>query len=331
MKARVTWLAALPLLFAMAACGGDSDKAADPGTAEEKYPTKQVNWIVPFAAGGGADASFRVFQKYAEPLSKSKMQVTNIDGAGGVTGWTQFVNSKPDGYTMSLATPPFNIIPKKIQSKETPYELDQFTYVCSFAASPNALFIKTGDKRFNDLAGVIAYAKANPGKLTAGTTGAVGTDTFHMYQLQAAAGVKFKLVPFDSATDVSAALTSGQIDVVFSDTSWVRLGGGKMTAVAVAAADPHPDFPDIPTYKQSNLDIVGVRLRAPAAPPKTPATVVKYWEDICKKATEDPKLKEELGKIGQPVQFLSAAETTALVNQMATDIEKIVSEQGLAK
>lgn len=327
MKPRTIVIAAAPLILLAAACGDDS--AASGNASTEDYPEETTNWIVPFAAGGGADASFRVFQKYAEPLADSKMQITNIDGAGGVTGWTQFLNSEPDGYTLSLATPPFNVIPKVIQPNETPYELDQFNYICTFVASPDALFIKTGDSRFDDLESMLAYAKDHPGEVTAGTTGAVGTDAFHMYQLQSKAGVEFKLVPFDSATDVSAALISGDIDIVFTDTSWVKLGAGKMTPIAVASDGPHPDFPDIPTYQDAGYDLVSMRLRAPAAPPGTPEEVMTYWEDICEQVTKDEEFVEESGEIGQPVVFYTGEETKKLVEEMTANVEAVVEEQGL--
>lgn len=298
--------------------------------AQTAYPHQPLKFVIPFSAGSSTDTFARAAAKHISGQFGQPIVVENVPGAQGQIAAAKVARSEADGYTVFVTSSTTHAANASMYKKLSYDPVADFEPVAKLATLSLAMIIHPSIPATN-LQEFIAYAKANPGKLTAGTTGAVGTDTFHMYQLQAAAGVKFKLVPFDSATDVSAALTSGQIDVVFSDTSWVRLGGGKMTAVAVAAADPHPDFPDIPTYKQSNLDIVGVRLRAPAAPPKTPATVVKYWEDICKKATEDPKLKEELGKIGQPVQFLSAAETTALVNQMATDIEKIVSEQGLAK
>jgi tripartite-type tricarboxylate transporter receptor subunit TctC len=324
MKPTMTVAAAASLTLLLAACSDNND---DSGSGE--YPDKAVNWIVPFAAGGGADASFRVFQKHAEPLADDKMQITNIDGAGGVTGWTQFLNSEPDGYTLSLATPPFNVIPKVIQPDETPYELDQFNYICTFAASPDALFIKAGDDRFDDLESMLAYAKENPGNVTAGTTGAVGTDAFHMYQLQALADVEFKMVPFDSATDVSAALVSGDIDIVFSDTSWVSLGAGEMTPIAVASDGPHPDFPDIPTYQDAGIDLVSMRLRAPAAPPDTPDEVMSYWQDICEETTKDETFLAGMSEIGQPVTFYTGEETKALVEEMTANVESVVEEQGL--
>jgi putative tricarboxylic transport membrane protein len=332
MKARLRWVPLLvAAMVAAAACGADDDEPAGGGAAADDYPNKNVTWIVPFAAGGGADAAFRLFQKYAEPTLQVKMPITNVEGAGGVTGWTQFLNSQPDGYTMSLATPPFNIIPKVIQPNETPYELDQFKYVCSYANSPNAAFVKTGDSRFKTLQDVIAFAKANPRKLSAGVTGAAGTDAIHMYQLQEAAGVEFALVPFDSGADAAQALSAGQIDLVFSDTSWVQLGAGKMTAVAVSSEEEHPDFPDVTTYKEAGYDVVGARLRAPAAPPGTPDNVLRYWENVCKTVSENEQFKQEMAKIGQPVEFLTGQQATELVQQITADIQKIAQDQGLIK
>jgi tripartite-type tricarboxylate transporter receptor subunit TctC len=354
MASRARWALLLALLLALAvACGEDDEPAAapvdeteeaeepeepeeteeteEPDEAEEadSYPEGRTEWIVPFAAGGGADASFRIFQKYAEEIAGVTMTIVNVEGAGGVTGWTQFLNSEPDGYTLSLATPPFNIIPEVLQPDDTPYTLDQFQYMCVFANSPNAIFVQEADDRFDTLEDLLDYARENPGQLTAGTTGAVGTDSFHMYQLQSAAGVEFTLVPFDSGAEVAQALASGSIDVKFSDTSWIELQAGALKALAVSSEERHPSFPDVPTYVENDYEVIGARLRAPAAPPGTPDNVIQFWQDVCEQVTQDTDFQEEMGAIGQPVEFLTAEDATALIDRLEEDIRAVVEEQGL--
>lgn len=327
MKSRNLRITATVLAMSVVvACSSDSTEDEN---SEPDYPSGTVTWIVPFAAGGGADAAFRVFQKYAEELVDVSIPVVNVEGAGGVTGWTQFLNSDPDGYTLSLATPPFNIIPAVIQPDETPYELDQFQYICSYASSPNALFIQTGETRFTTLEEVIAHAEANPGQLTAGTTGASGTDTIHLHQLQLAADIELVPVPFESGADAAQALSSGQVDLVFSDTSWIELSSGEMTAVAVSSENPHPSFPDIPTYVSAGYEVIGARMRAPAAPQDTPAHVIEFWEDICRQVTENEDFAAELAAIGQPLEFLTAEEATDFIRGMEDDIRTIAEAADL--
>ncbi|MGE0217532.1 tripartite tricarboxylate transporter substrate binding protein [Mycolicibacterium sp.] len=312
-------------VFAVAGCGTTSSSASDVAS----YPDKNVTVIVPFGAGGGADSSFRAFQTVAEPLGPT-ITVTNVEGAGGVTGWTQFLNSEPDGYTLSLATPPFNIVPKLLQPESTPYSLDDFTYICTYSASPDTMYMNANETRFSDLDSLIAYARENPGQVTAGVTGAVGTDAIHVYRLQDLAGIELRMIPFDSATDVTAAVVSGDVDLSFSDLSWVTLAANDLSPVAIATEEPLTEHPDIPTYTQSGIDLVSVRLRSLSAQPGTPEQVLSYWEDICRTVTDDPQFAAELGKTGQPVQFYDAQQTRDVVAQMTETIQAVIDEQGLA-
>lgn len=323
MRAELTSLAAVALI-SVAGCGTNSS-ASDPAS----YPDRNVTFIVPFGAGGGADSSFRAFETVAEPLGPG-ITISNIEGAGGVTGWTQFLNSAPDGYTLSLATPPFNIVPKLIQPDSTPYSLDDFTYICTYSASPDTLYISAEETRFTDLDSLIAYARENPGQVTAGVTGAVGTDAIHVYRLQDLAGIELRMVPFDSATDVTAAVVSGDVDLSFSDVSWVTLAANDLTPVAIATEEPLAGHSDIPTYTQAGLDLVSVRLRSLSAPQETPEQVLTYWEDICRTVTDNEQFAAELGKTGQPVQFYGAQQTRDVVAQMTESIQEVIDQQDLA-
>jgi len=331
-KSRVRLATILALMMTMAACGeATTDTTAGPGTtADASYPESGTQWIIPFAPGGGADASFRVFMKYADALSDTSMSVVNIEGAGGVTGWSQFVGSPPDGYTLTLATPPFNLIPKVLLPESTPYELEQFQYMCVFAVSPNALLVAEDDDRFSTLEDVLDYLRENPGGLAAAGDGAAGTDAIHRFQLEGAADVEFTYVSGDSAGN-SQKLIAGDVDVMFSDTSWTQLQAGKIRALAVASVERHPSFPDVPSYTELGYDVVGARLRAPAAPPGTPANVIAYWEDICRQVTENPQFVEEIEAIGQPVQFMDSQQATSFIEQMVRDIQRIADEQDLVQ
>ncbi len=110
------------------------------------YPNKPIQTIVPFAPGGGADVSQRIFNKYAAPIVGKSMVIVSKPGAGGTTGWAELVRSKPNGYTLSIITPPYNIIPPLVRPKQTGYTLDQITYLCVYGIVPDVLYAKEGGK-----------------------------------------------------------------------------------------------------------------------------------------------------------------------------------------
>lgn len=301
----------------------EEDDAADEDDDGEDYPTDAVDWIVPFAAGGGADAAHRVFQQYADELVDQPVNIVNIEGAGGVTGWTEFIQSEPDGYTLSLATPPFNILPALIQPDETPYDLADFQYICVYVNSPDAILVREDDDRFEDLDDLVAYAEENPGDLAAGMTGAAGTDMVHMLRFEDEAGVELTAVPFDSGADAARELVAGTVDVKFSDTSWIE-EQPDLQALAVAHDEVHPNWPDVPTYVDFGYDIVSGRLRAPAAPPGTPDHVIDYWSGICEEMTEDEGFVEDLGQIGQVVEYMGPDEAREFIDDMEASFQEIV-------
>ena len=143
--------------------------------AAQDYPSQAVDFIVPFDPGGGADASQRAFNKYAEPIVGQPLVIVNKPGAGGTKGWAEMVRAEPDGYTLAIVTPPFNVIPPLARPQQTGYTLDQFTYICTYAVVPDVLLVRE-DSEYETLADLIDYAKANPGKIKAANTGTLGAD-----------------------------------------------------------------------------------------------------------------------------------------------------------
>ena len=307
----------------------EPEAAGAGGDLPEGYPEGSIDMIIPFTAGGPADASGRAFNQYAQELTGTTFSAVNIEGAGGVTGWAQFVESEPDGYTLTIATPPFNIIPAVMNPEQTPYTLDQFQYICTFANVPNGIYIRSDDERFETLEDVIQFATENPGALTVGMTGAAGTDMVHMRILEGEAGVEFTPVPFDGGADAAQALAGGQVDLMVSDVTWAELQEEALTMIAVAAEERHEKYPDTPTYQEAGYDVVGARLRTVAAPPGTDESIINYWSDVCQQLTENPEFVEDMEALGQPVGYLDPQGTRELVDDMTADIEFVVEEYGM--
>jgi hypothetical protein len=187
------------------------------------YPSRPVEFIVPFDPGGGADASQRVFDKYAEPLVGQRLVIVNKPGAGGATGWAELVRAKPDGYTLAILTPPFNIIPALVRPKQTGYKLDQFTNICVYAIVPDLLYAREGGQ-FKTLKDVVEYAKQNPDKIKAANTGTLGADFMTTLLIEHATGTAFTQIPFTGGAQALQATLAGTTDVMVGSslTPWPR-------------------------------------------------------------------------------------------------------------
>ncbi len=303
--------------------------AAFPASAQD-YPTKAVEFIVPFAPGGGADASQRAFNKFAEPLVGHPLPINNKPGAAGTTGWAEMVRANNDGYTLTVATPPFNIIPALVKPKETGYTLDQFTNICVYAVVPDVIVVRK-DSEYKTLEDLVTFAKANPKKLAAANSGTLGADFMTTLLIEKATGIEMSQVPFSSGALALQAMLAGTTDVFVASTLYAVAQADTLVALAIAAEERDPLIPDVPTFTELGYDVISKRLRVLAGPPGLPENVVSYWADICKQVTDNPEFKAEMDTLGQPVSYAGPEEANAIITRMTADMQSIVDTYKLAQ
>ncbi len=303
--------------------------AAFPASAQD-YPSKAVEFIVPYAPGGGADASQRAFNKYAEPLVGHPLPINNKPGAAGTTGWAEMVRANNDGYTLSIATPPFNIIPALVKPKETGYTLDQFTNICVYAVVPDVILVRK-ESEYNTLEDLVTYAKANPKKLAAANSGTLGADFMTTLLIEKATGIETSQVPFSSGALALQAMLAGTTDVMVASTLYAVSQADALRTLAIAAEERDPLIPDVPTFKELGYDVISKRLRVLAGPPGLPENVVSYWADVCKQVTDNPEFQAEMDKLGQPVSYAGPEDAAAMIERMTADMQSIVDTYKLAE
>jgi tripartite-type tricarboxylate transporter receptor subunit TctC len=302
-----------------------------PGSAAaQDYPNKQVEIIIPFDAGGGADNAQRLFNKYAEPLIGQPIVAVNRPGAGGATGWAELVRAPADGYTLAIITPPFNLIPALVKPKQTGYTLDQFSNICIYAVVPDVLFVRE-DGPFKTLDELVTYAKETPGKLKVANTGALGADFMTTLLIENATGTKFTQIPFSGGAPALQATLAGTTDAQVASTNYIQSQAGALRPLAIATRERDPQFPDLPTFTELGYRVVSERFRALAGPPDLPQEIVDYWADICQKVTEDPGFQEEFAKLGAPVEYRGPEEATESIEAMTADMQKVVESNNLAE
>lgn len=329
---RIGWwilLASLVTAWAAGLAGAVPAEAAGPARPAG-YPGRPVEFIVPFNPGGGADASQRIFNKYAEPIVGQPLVIVNRPGAGGATGWAELVRAKPDGHTLAIVTPPFNIIPALVRPKQTGYTVDQFSNICVYAVVPDLLYARE-DGQFKTLKDVIEFAKQNPEKLKAANTGTLGADFMTTLLIENATGTKFTQIPFTGGARALQATLAGTTDVMVGSSLYAVAQKGKLRALAIATETRDPSLPDIPTFKELGYAVVSERYRALAGPPGLPREIVTYWGQVCQQVAGDPQFQAEMDKVGQPPAFRGPADAQKAIDQMTRDMRALVEKYNLAK
>ncbi len=266
----------------------------------QSYPTKPIRIVVPFPPGGATDILARdVAQKLTEAWGQQVI-VDNRPGAGGNIGSELVAKSAPDGYTLEMGTVGTHAINASLYAK-MPYDhVKDFVPVILVAGVPNVLVVNPAVP-VNSVAELIAYAKANPGKLNFASSGS-GTSIHLSGELfKVMAGVQMTHIPYKGSAPALQDLLGGQVQLMFDNLppSLPQIKAGKLRALAVTTATRAPALPDVPTIAEAGLpgfeSSSWFGLLAPAGTP--PAIVVKLNAEVAKWLAT-PDAKERLAKQG---------------------------------
>ncbi|MDQ2694009.1 MAG: tripartite tricarboxylate transporter substrate binding protein [Pseudomonadota bacterium] len=296
--------------------------------AQEDYPTKAIEIIVPASAGGGTDLGARTFAKYAQKKFGQPVVVVNVPGAGGYTGSKTVHEAKPDGHKVLYFHA--NLITNFL-TNTAPYSYDGFKVGPTLIQDGSmALFTKgdSGIKTINDL---IAKAKENPGKLKAATE--YGAFTYFMLlKLQQQQGVKFNLVDVGTDAQKITALLGGYVDImprIYAGTQ-SYIDAGDFNVLCVLQEEQVQNAPNVPTCKEQGVDFT-----YPAYPysfffPKdTPQEVFDKFVQVVQEVSQDPAFKADIEKIGLAPKYISpeeAAQNFADIQEQFTEIAKEKAE-----
>lgn len=310
-------LAALPAARALAQAG---------------YPDKPIRLVVPFAPGGNADLTGRLF---AEPLGKRLGQqviVENRGGAGGAIGAEAVAKSAPDGYSLVLGSTGTFLVSPRMTGGKPPYTLASFAPVALLSTSPMDIVINASNP-IKDWAGMLAYLRANPGKLTVGHPGNGSTNHLALLQMQKALDVRFNIIPYKSNGLALNDLLAGQIDAVIDQVpaSIGHIRGGRLRAIVVTTARRASQLPDVPTLQETGVkDFASTTPIVLMAPAGTPPEIVKKLNDAVANALSDPAVKEKLNGLGAETEALTPPRLTAFLQKEDALIEEL-QKTGLLK
>jgi len=275
--------------------------AAAPSLAQQWTPKQPIKILVGYAPGGTADISARIAADTLQKKLGLAVVVENKTGAGGFIALKAVSQSPPDGYTVGIGIMGQLAVGPVVPGSNIPLDLDkELVPIANLVGVPMALIVKM-DAPYKTIPELIAYAKANPGKVSYASTGLGSTNQLAAEFLAAESGsLKFIHVPYRGGAPAIADVAAGNCDMFFANVSEIMgmVNGGKVRALALAAAKPSPIAPSLPLLTKDipALDISNwFGLVGPAAlPADIKASLAKLFND----AIADPSNKEALEKQG---------------------------------
>ena len=290
----------------------------------QDYPNRTVKMIVPYPAGGITDVLPRLLQ---EPLTRKWNQpivVENKTGVAGNLGAEQVFQSPPDGYTLMVTAPSPLTVNQSLYPK-LPFEPSEFVPVSILATIPTGLFISPKIPA-NTLAEFIAYAKANPGKVTAATQGTGSTSHLTSEWFQLAAGVKFVTVPYRGSAPALSDLVAGNVDLFFDNlgVSLPLAKEGKIKLLAVGTDKRMASAPNVPTLLETLPEFVSSSWVGVFLPPKTPQTIADRLSRDFAEMLGQPAIAQRFRELACEPVGSTPAETKTFVNIEAARWKKVI-------
>src|SRR4030043_120015 len=228
------------------------------------FPTKEVQIIIPWAAGGATDLIFRALAATTGQYLGKAVVVVNRPGGAGAVGYTECMQAKPDGYTLVSAITPLTILPHQVK---TAFTSKNFDPVINVVSDPG-MFLVRSEAPWKSLKEFLDYAKRNPEMITVGNSGAGGGVHLIALAFEKTAGVKFNHIPFAGGGPSVTALLAGHINAVsVSPPEGIEhVKAGKLKIIALFADKRFELFPDVPTVKEQGVDFVMGQWRGLAPP-----------------------------------------------------------------
>lgn len=260
-----------------------------PLPAQEKYPSRPIDFICTWGVGGGADQMARTLSHLAEKILGVALPVSNIPGASGNTGLANLLAAKADGYTIAvyiadtLAT---------VSSGTSRYKIFDFDWIVRTQVAPSFLFVKN-DSPFKTIQDLLNYAKENPGKLKVGATGFGTVDDITVRYL-GTKGYKMTLLPIPKPGERYASTLGGHSEVLYEQAGDIKqyLDAKQLRPLIIFAPKRHPAFPDIPCSIELGFDLTLPQFRSIVAKAGTPPERIKILAEAFKKAMETPTWKK---------------------------------------
>src|SRR5687768_8056622 len=293
--------------------------------AEAKFPTRPVQLMIAYPAGGSTDVAARIVASIAEKQLGQPIVVVNRGGAGGQVGWTDMSRARPDGYYIGFINlPALNTIILDPERKAI-FKADAFLPVINQVLDPGIIWVK-GDSPYKTLKDLLEAAKRTPNKLSAATLGILSDDHLAILMAEEAfPGAIFRIVHLEGGAAQLTAILGGHLDVAFNNVGSVfrRIRTGEVRALAVMDTRRSPFLPDVPTTPELGFPtVISSSTRGIAVARGTPEPVIKRLQEVFKKAMEDPEHVKKMEEAGLAQRIMVGDEYIKYYNDLHSKAAK---------
>ena len=296
--------------------------------AQDKYPSKPITWVCPYAAGGNADNRSRQVAKVMGALLGQSIVIDNKAGAGGNIGTEAIAKARPDGYTVGMGNFAPLAVNHALFKKLNFNPFTDLQPIVLIEKGPLILMVRS-DSPFKSVKDVVAAAKAAPGKLSYASGGIGGTHHLSGALFEHAAGIDMIHVPYKSGAAGATDLMGGQVQMMFEQmySAMPALKGGKLRALAITSKTRSALAPDIPTMAEQGFPEVEVlNWQGLIGPKGMPPDVVRVLNTIANQALQDPDLKDKILSQGNELGGGTPEQFAALIKSEAPRWAKVVRD-----
>jgi tripartite-type tricarboxylate transporter receptor subunit TctC len=301
---------------------------ANIAVAADEYPTKPINFLIPFGAGGSADLMGRALASGTESVLGQSIVAINRPGAGGGIMYTALKNSAADGYTVGWNS---TSILTSTNIGNVPFKYTAFTQVCRIGFTAMPIVVRT-DSPWKTFQEFIDYAKKNPGKIKIGNAGTGSGTHLTAVLMEKTTQVQVVHVPLGAKRRVPSLL-GGEVEAICVPLPEAapQVLGGKFRILAMSTEERDPTYKDVPTMKELGYPAVMELFRGISVPAGTPAAVTAKLEAAFKKGAQDPAFVNIAKKKGFNISFMGRAKFETYIAVQNENVAKALKMGGLAK
>ena len=303
--------------------------ALSPGAAQAQdvWPSRAITFVVPYGSGGYTDLVARVTARYVEKALGKPVIVDSRPGAGGIVGTQAVANAAPDGYTFCVCS--IGAISIAPFAQKVGYDPVRDLASVGIVSSIVQVVIVKKDLPVKSMTEFVAYAKANPGKLNYGSSGAGGLTHYSVELFKVRTGTNAVHVPFKGGAQSTAAVMSGEVDFAFANMTDAlpQIESGTVRGLAVTSLARSPYFPDLPSVHEAVLpNFIVETWNAIMAPAKTPEPIIRKMAEILIRMAGDPEVKETMRKAGANTVKTTPEEFRAQIALEITQWKPLIEE-----
>ena len=293
----------------------------------QAFPSKPIRYICPWPAGGSTDAVIRAIAESAAKSLGQQVIVDNKPGAGGMLGANELVSAKPDGYTLSQL--PHGVFRIPHMQKTTFDTLKDFTWIACLTGYTFGLVVPA-DGPIKTVADLVAYAKANPGKFTYGSTGTGTSPHLAVEEFAQRAGIQLNHIPFKGNADNMQAVLGGHTMAASDATGWApHVEAGKLRLLATYGSKRTKRWPTVPTLDELGYKTVSDSPFGVCGPKGMDAGLTKTLHDAFRKTLEDPAVIATFDKFDQTVIYMNTETYTKWARETYTAERATIERLGM--